>query len=148
MEGMSILSRVLSSVGIIFFLCGFVQADDRVAVSIDKREVTTGELFTYKIKIEGSFSSPEIKVPKFKDFKVASQRQSKSYAFEKGKAVVVASFTYQLFASEPGTFTIKEVVVADGDEEIKGESVTIEVIGKPLKERRKILPHIEQGIEI
>lgn len=133
---------------LLFTFLSFSQDEEVIEVKVSKDKVETGEVFTYRIKIEGSFTQPELTLPEFKDFKVISQSRSKNYAFKQGRKKVIHNLVYQLFAPNPGVFTIKEAVLEDRGKKFKSKSITIDVKGRPLKEKRKILPYIEKGIEI
>ena len=137
---------------IIALLClnslGFLFKSSIVNVNVSKKRVETGEIFAYKVKIEGDFSNPKVVMPEFKDFNVASQKQTKSYAIKKGKARLTLDLTYFLFAYEPGVFTIQPVTVTEGEKEYKSRSIKIKVIGEPLGKKKKILPYIKEGTKI
>lgn len=119
-----------------------------IEVKVDKEKVTTGEIFTLSIKIKGSFSSPKVTLPDIKDFRVASQAQSKSYSFKESRPTTLLNFTYLLFAPEPGVFTIGQVIVEDKSERITSDDITIEVTGKPLKEKKPPPSIYHRGFDI
>jgi hypothetical protein len=125
-----------------------LHAQVSVEAKVDKDKVNTGEVFTYTVKIRGEFENPELTLPKFKNFKIVSQSQSKSYSFKEGKVEIEFKLVYQLFAPNPGIFEIEEVIVKDKGRKYKSKSILIKVKGKPLKEKRKISPYIEKGINI
>ena len=58
---------VLLAILIAFPSIGHTQ-DKRVEASVDKTTVTTGEIFTYRIEIEGEFFSPKVILPEFSDW--------------------------------------------------------------------------------
>lgn len=123
-------------------------AEELIIVKVDKEVVNTGEIFTYTAEVKGEFTSPEVFPPEFKNFTVVFQNQSRNYSFKDDKIILEFSLTYQLFASQPGEFTIEELIVKDGKKEFKGRSFIIKVEGKPLEEKRKVLPYIDSGIDI
>ena len=84
----------------------------------------------------------------FKNFRVASQQQSKSYAFKEGKTKMIINITYGLFAVESGVFIIEPVILEDDGKKHRSKAIKIKVIGKPLKEQKKITPYIEEGTKI
>lgn len=131
----------------IFFL-GFSGKDDSIEVKTNKSVVETGEIFIYEIKVDGNFTSPEIILPEFKNFKIVSQNQSKSYSIKENKMHLVLNLTYYLFAENPGMFSIEKTVIKDEEKEFNGEAISIEVIGHPLEKKKKIIPYIEKGTEI
>ncbi|UCG35342.1 MAG: BatD family protein [Candidatus Omnitrophota bacterium] len=115
---------------------------------MDKRKVAVGEIFTYTIKASGSFSSPELITPEFKNFTIVSQSQSKNFSLKKGQIHMDFSVTYSLFAPEPGVFLIEAPQIKDTDTVLKGKPIKIKVRGKPLKEQEKIRPFIESATDI
>jgi len=131
-----------------YFCLGFSFAANPLAVKVSKTKVKTGEVFIYTVVIKGSFSSPTVILPKFKDFKVLSRSESKSYSLVKGKTKVYFKIVYYLFASKPGAFIIPRVVIKDKIRRYKSKLIVIKVKGKPLKNRKKILPYIKTGTNI
>ncbi len=87
-------------------------------------------------------------MPDFENFKVISQTQTKSYRQEKEGLMRTYILKYFLFSPEAGNFRIKSAVLEDEGKKYKSESITIKVTGKPLEEKRKIQPYIEQGTDI
>jgi hypothetical protein len=124
--------------------------DDKVVMEakVDKNKVETGEIFTYTLKIEGDFSSPKLALPDFRDFKIVSQNQTKSYSFKDNKARLQFNLIYHLVVAHPGTFTIKEAILEDKERKFKSNSIVVEVSGKPLEDKKKLAPYIEQGTDI
>ena len=131
----------------VFFL-GLSLGKETIVVKSDKKVVKTGEIFTYTVKIEGLFSNPSLIMPKFKDFKIISQSHSKNYSFGGGQTKTIINLTYLLFAHKPGVFVITPVILEDGDKKYESKPLTIKVKGKPLEEKKKILPYIQSGIDI
>lgn len=140
--------RTLAIVIFCIFLLGLSPDEATIEVSIDRKEVKTGEILTYTVKIEGEFSQPKLILPEFKDFQIVSQSQSKNYSFKNDHIKTVVHLIYFLLASEPGIFTIQPAILKDGNKTYEGKSITIRVKGKPLKEKKKVLPFLEKGIEI
>lgn len=132
---------------IVFSSASYAQ-DTIVTASVDKEKVRTAEVFTYQVEIKGEFTSPKIALPDFKDFRVVAQNQSKSYSFKEGKTHLTLKLTLMLFASNPGTFTISEVIVEDKESRFMSNSITIVVTGKPLEKKRLIPRDIDSGIDI
>ena len=137
---------------IVIFFCftflGLALKNPGVDVGVSTRRVKTGEVFTYKIKIEGYFSKPQLKLPEFQNFKVASHSQSKSYSFKGGKTKVMINLIYHLFATKPGVFTIEPVTIEDNGVKRRSRAIKIKVIGDPLPEDKKISPYIKKGTKI
>lgn len=119
-----------------------------VEITVDKRKVQTGEVFTYKVKIEGIFSKPTLSLPEFKNFKIISQKQSKSYTFVKGKVKTKINLTYRLFAQKAGVFTIRPVILNDRKKRYKSLSVKIRVEGKSLTKKKSLRLYIAEGTDL
>ncbi len=132
------------------FLLGQVSEDkdNPITVSVDKQEVETGEVFTYKIKVNGEFTQPKVTLPRFKDFKLASQSHSKSYSVGNTKTAVKINLVFYLFATEPGTFTIEPVVLKSAEGRYESKAITINAKGEALKDKRKILPYLKRGTNL
>jgi len=142
------LARIALLSLLCLFVLGLSNGAKTIEVDVNKTEVETGEVFIYKIKIEGMFSEPQLKLPEFKNFSVASQSQSKSYSFADNNLKLIFNLTYSLFAPEAGTFVIEPAIIEDKNTSHKSKSITIKVSGKPLAEKKKILPFIEKGTDI
>lgn len=119
-----------------------------VVTTVDKRRVRAGEVFTYEVKIEGIFSQPTLSLPEFKNFKIISQVQSKSYSFVGGKVKTKINLTYRLFAQKSGVFTIRPVILNDRKKRYKSVSVKIRVEGKPLRQKKALQPYIAEGTDL
>lgn len=131
-----------------FLSLGLSRDTPIIEVKTAKDTVETDEIFTYKITLEGTFSKPQLKLPEFKDFIIASQSQSKNYSFRDGDINIILNLTYFLFAPEAGIFTIEPAVVEDESKIYKSKPLTVKVTGKSLPEKRKLLPFIEKGTDI
>ena len=145
------MSKLFKIIFIVFFCfssLGLFLKNNPVEVRVDKRAVETGEVFAYTIKIEGYFFKPRLILPEFNNFKVASQSQSRNYSVKDGKTKVIVSITVFLFAQEPGVFKIAPVIVEDKERKYRSRAVKIRVGGKPLEEKKKILPYIKKGQDI
>ena len=120
-----------------------------VDAKVDKRKVKTGEIFTYEVIVQGNLElSAQLKLPEFKDLKVISQSQSRNYAIKSGQAKTTVTFTYHIFASKPGIYTIEPATLKSKENKYQSQKITIKVIGKPLKEKKKIQPYIDKGINL
>ncbi|MCK9615132.1 MAG: BatD family protein [Candidatus Omnitrophica bacterium] len=135
---------------ILIFLstAAYAQTPSIIEASVNKHKITTGEIFTYTLKIEGEFLSPKLTIPKFDNFTIASQGQQRQYTSKGNRTTLTIKITYHLFAPNPGSFTIEGANVADKNKRIEAKPIAIEVTGKPLKEKIKVAPHIERGIDI
>lgn len=118
-----------------------------IEAKVSKNTVTTGEVFTYTLKAEGSFSAPKLKLPSFDNFTIVSQGQEQRNSRGEGLKLMV-KITYYMFAANPGKFTINGASITDGNKRIETQPMTIEVTGKPLEEKSKIAPLIKKGIDI
>lgn len=124
----------------LIFLFNFFlnQADSSlIKVSVDKKRVRTGEVFTYKVEMELPFNPQEIKLPKFEGLKVISQSQRSSYNIKKDKIIVKIKMVFKLVAFSPGKYVIKSIVVKGKNRTIKSEKVEIEVYGERIKDKEK-----------
>ena len=142
------LSKIAVLIVIWGLFLGAGDADQIIKASVDKTKISTGELFTYTLVVEGVFSKPKVVPPKFKDFKIASQTQSQSYSLSGKDSQITIKLVYSLFAENSGEFTIAAGQVLDKQREYKSNSIVILVEGKPLSEKKKILPLLKEGLEI
>ncbi|UCD15766.1 MAG: BatD family protein [Candidatus Omnitrophota bacterium] len=131
-----------------FFLLGFWGKLGIVKTKVSKNKVETGEIFTYTITVRGEFDQATLFLPEFENFKIVSQNESKSYSIRGTEEKVALNLTYQLFAPEAGVFTIEGAILKENDRRFKGNPITIEVKGRSLQEKKKILPYIEKGIDL
>ena len=92
----------LATLFVFTVMCGIAAfAESKIKASVSKDKVVTGEVFTYTVKIEGDFISPQLVLPDFKDFIVVSQNQGQSYSFQGGKATLESVLIYGLIAPKP-----------------------------------------------
>lgn len=147
----------LALIGFWFFSSGLLLAEALplgigekiIDVKVNKRKVETGEIFTYEIIVQGNLeSSAQLKLPEFKNFKVVSQSQSRNYSTKGGVAKTTINFSYHIFAPNPGVYTIEPAILESGENKYPSRAITIKARGKPLEEKRKILPYIEKGTNI
>ncbi|NQT28804.1 MAG: BatD family protein [Candidatus Omnitrophica bacterium] len=118
-------------------------------VKVDKKRVETGEIFTYEVIVQGDFEpSAQLKLPEFKDLGVVSQNQSRNYSTKDGVTKITINFIYHIFASNPGVYTIEPVTLENGENKYQSRAITIEAEGKPLEEKKKILPYIKKGTNL
>lgn len=125
----------------------YAQSNNTIEATASKRVVTTGEIFTYTVKIEGEFHAPKLHLPKFNDFTIVSQNQQRQYVSKGKSTILTIKIVYGLLAANPGSFTIEGASIADKDKRIETQPIAIEVTGKPFKEN-KAAPYIERGIDI
>ncbi len=120
-----------------------------IEAKVDKRVVETGEIFSYELKIQGEIGDASLKLPEFEGFSVLSQSQSQSYSSKGGVSKTSISLIYLLFAPEPGTFTINPATLVENEKKKhQSRAITIRVKGESLERKQKILPYIEEGIEL
>ena len=119
-----------------------------IKAQLSKDKVETGEVFAYSLTVSGSFSSPKIIPPKFTGLNVISQNQSQSYSQKEGKTEVKIKLVYHLIAPNPGTFTIEPAALTASEGKFTSEAFTVTAQGRPIEEKKKILPHIQGGTEI
>jgi len=120
-----------------------------IEVKIDKKKVETGEIFTYEIIVQGNLeASAQLRLPEFKDLKVVSQSQSRNYSIKGGLAKTTINFTYHIFAPNPGVFTIEPATLESGENKYQSRAVTVRAKGKPLEEKKKIMPYIKKGTSL
>ncbi|MEI8350274.1 MAG: BatD family protein [Candidatus Omnitrophota bacterium] len=132
----------------IFFALAFCQDANTVNATADKDHIETGEIFTYTITIEGKFSDPQLTLPVLKDFIVVAEAQSRNYVTKAGKTIMTLKLEYKLTAAKPGTFVIGPAEVKDRSARIQSGSLQIEVSGRSLQDKQKILPFLENATEI
>lgn len=141
-----LFSLFLSAV--IFFSLPCYAEDNKVTATVDKQSVRTGEVFTYRVEVTGLFKSPKITLPEFKNFRVVSQSQSKSYSFHEGKTKLLIKLIVNLLAINPGVFAIGAVTVKDNGDVIESAPINVEVTGNALPPKRKTPKVIDRGFEI
>jgi hypothetical protein len=133
---------------IVLSVNAYASTDNAIEAKVSKSAVSTGEIFTYTLKIEGQFHSPKIALPEFENFTIASQSQQRQYTSKNGGTNLTLQATYNLFATNAGNFTIKGASLIDEGKRIETQPITIEVTGKPLEEKLKVAPSIENGTDI
>lgn len=110
----------------------------QIKVSVDKKRVRTGEVFTYKVEMKLPFNPQEIKLPEFEGLKIISQSQRSSYNIKKDKIIVKIKMVFKLVAFSPGKYVIKSIVVKGKNRTIKSEKVEIEIYGEKIKKEERI----------
>ena len=144
------MSRLFKFVFIVFCFSslGFSLGEKIIGAKVDKKNVETGEIFTYEVTIRENLDITALKLPEFKDFKVVSQSQSQSYSLKGRVSKTIINLTYLLFAPEPGKFIIEPVTLESEEQKYQSQAITIEVKGKSLEKKRKILPYIKKGTNL
>jgi len=144
------MSKLFKFVFIVFcfFSMGFSFGEKIIEAKVDKKNVETGEIFTYEVTIRENLDITALKLPEFKGFKIVSQSQSQSYSAKGGVSRTIINLTYLLFAPEPGSFTIKPVTLESKEQKYQTQAITIEVKGESLEKKRKILPYIKKGTNL
>ena len=131
-----------------FFSLGFSLGEKIIEAKVDKKNIETGEIFTYEVTIRGNLDITVLKLPELKDFKVVSQNQSQSYSLKGKVSKTTITLTYILFAPEPGKFIIEPVTLESEEQKYQSQIITMEVKGESLKKKRKILPYIKEGTSL
>ena len=108
-----------------------------IRVEVSKKRVHTGEVFTYKVKMELPFTPQEVRLPEFEGLKVISRVQQNSYNVGKGRLTVKIKIVFKLVAYSPGKYIIKEVVVKGKERTITSKKIEIEVYGEKIKKEEK-----------
>lgn len=129
--------RLFSLIFLINFFLNHVDSS-LIKVSVDKKRVHTGEVFTYKVEMKLPFNPQEIKLPKFEGLKVISRSQKSSYNIGRDKIIVKIKMVFKLVAFSPGKYVIKNIVVKGKNRVIKSEKVEIEVYGERIKKKERI----------
>ncbi len=145
---MSKLYKYLLPVVIFLNINAYAQTDNAVKATVNKREVATGEIFTYTLEVEGQFHSPKLRLPGFENFIIASQNQQRRYTAKGNGTFLTIKAVYNLFAPKPGSFTIGKASVTDEAKTIESQPIIIEVSGKPLEEKKKLTPYLQKGIDL
>ncbi|MBP7088884.1 MAG: BatD family protein [Candidatus Omnitrophica bacterium] len=133
---------------LLFTLVWGAAYDSPIIAKVNKNTVKTGEIFQCEIIIKGEFISPKLNLPKFENFKIVSQIQSKSYSFRGNETETEIKFTYLIYAKKPGLFKIEPAIIKDGNKEYRSDEIAIEVNGESLEDLEKILPYIDKAIDI
>ncbi|MBU2540461.1 MAG: BatD family protein [Candidatus Omnitrophica bacterium] len=112
--------------------------------SVDKTEISLGELLNFKVTVEGSFKgSPEIKLPKLRDdFDIVSQTQSHRISIEAGKKNRIFVLNLMLLAKREGQINIAAAELKQGSKVYTTEPMEITV--KPGKGEKKFLREPEE----
>ena len=144
------MSKLFKFVFIVFcfFSMGFSLGEKIIEAKVDKKNVETGDFFTYEVTIRGDLDITALKLPEFKGFKVVSQSQSQSYSVKEGVSKTIINLTYLLFAPEPGKFTIEPVTLESEEQKYQSQAIIIKVKGEPLEKKKRILPYIKKGTNL
>ena len=132
----------------LFFCVGAYASSGKglIEVTLDKKEVSTGEVFTYTVTIAGDLKSPRIEPPEFKPFKIFGQSSSRSYSRHGVKSQLKVVYRYQLVAYEPGEYILRGVEVKDRGTVFQAEPVTIKVTGEAIDiEKERSLRKFNEG---
>lgn len=144
------MSKLFKFVFIVFCVSsmGFSLGEKIIEVKVDKKNVETGEFFTYEVTLQENLDITALKLPDFKNFKVVSQSQSQRYSVKGGVSKTIINLTYLLFAPEPGKFTIGPVTLESEEQKYQSQAITIEVKGESLEKKKRILPYIKKGTSL
>lgn len=118
-----------------------VLAEIEMKAQVDKNNLTTDELLTYKLVITSDEKNiPRVQLPKFEGFNIASQAQSSTVSFAKSNIKKIIVFAFILRPNEVGEFKIEPSQINFEGKTYKTEVFKIKIIQgktKPLKPPRK-----------
>lgn len=108
-----------------------------IRVETSQNLLNAGEIFSYSVKIKGSFVEPEIKLPCLNDFKVISTQKSEKFFRQEDKVKVEIKINYLLLAPKPGTFTVEPAKIISDEKTYQSQPVEITVKEGVLPEKEK-----------
>ena len=118
----------------VFLAASQVFAQTALKAEVDKKEITTDELLTYKLILSTSEKRVSLpSLPKFNGFIVISQAESSTVSFLKNGARTILVYAFILAPKEPGKFTIEPGTLKLKNSLISSESFEIEVKPGKLK---------------
>jgi hypothetical protein len=115
---------------IIFIFCAqaAVFADTSIKAEVDKTEITSDELLTYKVTVASTEKNiPSPSIPKFKSFSIVSQAQSSSVSVKQGGMQTVLVFAFILLPKETGKIKIDPAQVTVQGKVYSSQACQIEV---------------------
>ena len=113
----------------------------KITPELSKEKVMVGEVFEYRINIEGSFRiTPQVSIPELKNFKIISRQQVYNYHIEKGKIKANLRYKFSLVALREGDFEIKNFKLKLGLKEYKVTPLKVKVKGIKELPRKKENP--------
>ena len=123
------MKRILAILaGLILLSPLLVFAEQAIHAEVDKTELSTDGVLTYKVSITSSGNEPMVpEVPEFDDFSVLSQMQSTQLSFAGDRADKVFEYSFVLRPKKDGELTIKPAVIRVGDQEYSSDSFSINV---------------------
>jgi len=121
-------------------------ADISVKAEIDKKNLTTDEVLTYKVIVVYSKENPpKLKLPKLDDFRVISQVQSSSVQFSAEGKKNTTIFAFVLLPLKAGELQIKPAEVNSGKNSFTTDAFKIQVKqGKIKPPPKQTFPDAEQ----
>ena len=122
-----------------FLLISHTFAETTIKAEVDKKEITTDDVLTYKITIVSADKKiPSPVLPKTQDFSIISRLQSTSLTFSKGESKNTAVFVFLLAPRKAGEFQIGPSKINVNGKVMDSESFKIKV--KKGKLKLKIVP--------
>ena len=125
--------------GSLFLFLTFTWAETSIKAEVDKINITTDEVLTYKLIITSSDKKiPTPQLPKFEGFNVLSQAQSQTMSLLKSNVKTILVYAFILAPIDIGKFKIKP-----GSIKIKNETYSTDTFEIEVKEG-KTKPAIPQ----
>ena len=145
---MKIRAIILVILFIVFYL-NSVFAETTIKAGVDKTNITTDEIITYKLTITSTERKvPQPELPEFDGFRIVSQVQSSNIALMKKDITTSIVHTYILAPNKIGIIKIDSSKIKIDDEIISSEAFQIEVKeGKIKPEPGEELPLPEDNQE-
>lgn len=105
-----------------------VFAETSIKSEVDKTGITTDDTLVYKVTVTSSEKNiPVPEIPKFEDFIVASQAQSSTIVFLKGRTNTQAAYGFILLPRQAGKLKIGPAKIKVGSETFVSEQLQIDV---------------------
>jgi len=110
-------------------LCTCVaRAETTIKAEVDKTEITTDELLTYKLSVASTEKTlPSPKLPSFDGFAVVSQAQSSTVSYQKSGMQSILVFAFILLPKQAGIVTIGPAQITVSGKAYTSESQRIMV---------------------
>jgi len=106
----------------------FVFAETSIKAEVNKKNISTDEVVTYKLVISSSeVKLPLPQTPKFEGFKVVSVAQSNSTAFSQGKPQVTLSYAFILVPLKTGKIKIPPASIKVSNKNYSSDAFEVEV---------------------
>ena len=103
-------------------------AETLIEAEVDKTQMTTDEMITYKVTISSAQKNiPAPQIPEFEGFDVLSQIQSSSFSLGRNESKADLVFTYILVPQEAGNINIPPSQIKVKGKTYSSEAFEIEV---------------------